>query len=165
MDLIAAWYAMGEEYIPIKDIYAHLRAKHPNILISWKQGATGTEDFASPENSFHDLAESIRPRFGDAGAERARRGFEGNKKKHNEICSTVQRGCWGYNPRCENRNVEELYQLLGHAAENNCNLLLNVEPMALSHVKILLELGQKIQREGFPKTGDFFQNKTEVGAE
>ncbi len=66
--------------------------------------------------------------------------------------------------------MEELYQLLGHAAENNCNLLLNVEPMAdgsihPSHVKILLELGQKIQREGFPKTGDFFQNKTEVGAE
>lgn len=63
LDLIAAWYALGEEYIPVEEIYANLRAKHPDVLISWKQGATGTEDFASPENSFHDAAERIRPRF------------------------------------------------------------------------------------------------------
>ena len=170
LDLIAAWYAMGEEYIPIEEIYARLRAKHPDVLISWKQGATGTEDFASPENSFHDLAESVRPRFGDAGAERARRGFEGNRNKHNEICSTVQRGSWGYNPRCENRSVEELYQLLGHAAEHDCNLLLNVGPMAdgsihPNHAKILLELGEKIRREGFPSAGNSSQNRTAAGAE
>ena len=85
--MIAAWYALGEEYIPVEEIYANLRAKHPDVLISWKQGATGTEDFASPENSFHDAAERIRPRFGDAGAERAKIGFEGNKNKHNEVCS------------------------------------------------------------------------------
>ncbi|HIT09383.1 MAG TPA: alpha-L-fucosidase [Candidatus Merdivicinus faecavium] len=170
LDLIAAWYAMGEEYIPIEEIYARLRAKHPDVLISWKQGATGTEDFASPENSFHDLAETVRPRFGDAGAERARRGFEGNRNKHNEICSTVQRGSWGYNPRCENRSVEELYQLLGHAAEHDCNLLLNVGPMAdgsihPNHAKILLELGEKIRREGFPSAGNSSQNQTAAGAE
>ena len=57
--------ALGEEYIPVEEIYANLRAKHPDVLISWKQGATGTEDFASPENSFHDAAERIRPRFGE----------------------------------------------------------------------------------------------------
>ncbi|HIQ57908.1 MAG TPA: alpha-L-fucosidase [Candidatus Merdivicinus intestinavium] len=170
LDLIGAWYAMGEEYIPIEDIYARLRARHPDVLISWKQGATGTEDFASPENSFHDMAESIRPRFGDAGAERARRGFEGNRNKHNEVCSTVQRGCWGYNPLCENRSVEELYQLLGHAAEHNCNLLLNVGPMAdgsihPNHAKILLELGEKIRREGFPESGNSSRNQTGAGAE
>lgn len=170
LDLIAAWYAMGEEYIPVEEIYARLRQRHPDVLISWKQGATGTEDFASPENSFHDLVESIRPRFGDRGAERARKGFEGNRNKHNEICSTVQRGCWAYNPRFENRSVEELYGLLGHAAENNCNLLLNVGPMGdgsihPGHAEILLELGRKIEREGFPAAGDSGQNETAAAAE
>ncbi len=170
LDLIAAWYAMGEEYIPVQDIYARIRAKHPEVLISWKQGATGTEDFASPENSFHDLAESVRPRFGDAGAERARRGFEGNRQKHNEICSTIQQGVWGYDPRQGNRSVEELYQLLGHAAENNCNLLLNAGPMAdgsihPSQAQVLLELGEKIRREGFPDKGSFSRNETGAGAE
>lgn len=158
LDLIAAWYAMGEEYIPIEDIYARLRERHPDVLISWKQGATGTEDFASPENSFHDMAESIRPKYGDAGAERARRGFNGNRGKHNEVCSTIQRGSWSYNPLSENRSADELYSLLGHAAENNCNLLLNVGPMAdgsihPNHAKILLELGEKLRREGYPTTG------------
>ena len=42
--------------------------------------------------------------------------------------------------------------------ENNCNLLLNVGPMAdgsvhPNHVKILLELGDKIRKEGYPTTG------------
>lgn len=170
LDLIAAWYGLGEEYIPIEDIYARIRAKHPDVLISWKQGATGTEDFASPENSFHDLAESIRPRFGDAGAERARIGFEGNRHKHNEVCSTVQRGTWGYNPRYENRSVEELYELLGHAIENDCNLLLNIGPMADGSVhptqaKVLLELGEKIKKEGFPEKGNSSENRTTAAAE
>lgn len=170
LDLIAAWYGMGEEYIPIERIYANIRKKHPDVLISWKQGATGTEDFASPENSFHDMSEGIRPRFGDAGAERARIGFEGNKNKHNEVCSTVQKGCWSYNPKCENRPVNELYDLLGHANQNNCNLLLNVGPMADGsispvHERILMELAAKIDKEGFPTGGKVSENKTEAGAE
>lgn len=170
LDLIAAWYAMGEEYIPIEQIYANIRRKHPNVLISWKQGATGTEDFASPENSFHDLAESVRPRFGDAGAERARIGFEGNKGKHNEVCSTIQRGSWGFNPRAENRPARELYQLLGHANANNCNLLLNTGPMADGsihpvHEQILMELAGLIDKYGFPENGDELDNETLAGAE
>ncbi len=156
LDLIMAWYAMGEEYIPIDDIYSRLRRNHPDVLISWKQGATGTEDFASPENSFHDMTESIRQKFGDDAAERARRGFEGNRDKHNEVCSSIQRGTWGYSPRFENRGADELYQLLGHAISNNCNLLLNAGPMAdgsihPNHAAILLELGEKIRKNGFPK--------------
>lgn len=59
---------------------------------------------------------------------------------------------------------------MGHAAENNCNLLLNVGSMAdgsihPNHAKILLELGQKIEREGFPTTGKSSQNQTGAGAE
>ena len=171
LDVIAAWYAMGEEYIPIEQIYANLRRKHPDVLISWKQGATGTEDFASAENSFHSLEETMaRPRFGEAGAQRARYGFEKNLHKHNEVCSTIQRGSWGYNPRKENRSVEELYDLLGHAQENDCNLLLNVGPMAdgsihPEHERILLQLSEKIERDGFPQRGTAGRNQTDAGAE
>lgn len=34
-----------------------------------------------------------------------------------------------------------------------------------NHAKILLELGQKIEREGFPTTGKSSQNQTGAGAE
>lgn len=156
LDLIAAWYVMGEEYIPIEDIYTRLRKNNPDVLISWKQGATGTEDFASPENSFHDLSETIRKTYGEVSAKRAFSGFEGNKNKHNEVCSSIQNGTWGYNPLYENREVDELYDLLGHALENNCNLLLNVGPMAdgsihPKHADILLKIGEKIRQEGYPE--------------
>ena len=154
-DIIMAWYILGEEYIPIERIYADIRKKHPDVLISWKQGATGTEDFASPEQKFDDHTENIRNLFGDAAAMRAKRGFDGNRNKHNEICATVQREGWGFNPMSENKSVDELYHLLGHASENNCNLLLNVGPMADGGIhpgqeQLLLELADKIKREGFP---------------
>ena len=167
LDLIAAWYAMGPEYIPIEEIYTNLRRKHPDVLISWKSGATGTEDFASPENRFETAVEKLRERFGDAGAQRAQYAFEKNRPKHNEVCSTVQRGSWGYNPRMENRPPKELYDLLGHAAENNCNLLLNVGPMADGsihpvHEKTLLAIADMIREKGYPDRGG--ASKTQAGA-
>ncbi|NLG13283.1 MAG: alpha-L-fucosidase precursor [Lentisphaerae bacterium] len=147
LDLISAWWALGEEYIPIEDIYAELRRNHPDVLISWKQGATGTEDFASPEHFFHGVTENVRRQFGDAGANRALRGFEGNRLKHNEICSSVQQGTWGYCPKFANRSIDELKALLDSANEQNCNLLLNAGPMADGsinpvHEKILLAVGR-----------------------
>lgn len=156
LDLISSWYVMGEEYIPIERIYERLRKKHPGVLISWKSGATGTEDFASPEYSFSNQVEKIRSQHGDAAAERARIGFEGNQNKHNEVCATVQSGSWSYSPMHPNHTVDELYELLRHAGSHDCNLLLNVGPMAdgsihPKHKQILLELGERIKREGFPK--------------
>lgn len=170
LDLIAAWYGLGEDYIPIERIYDNIRRKHPGVLISWKQGATGTEDFASPENSFQSLEDSIRPRFGDEGARRAREGFEPNRHKHNEVCSTVQKGSWGYNARSEFRDPKELYDLLGHAYANNCNLLLNIGPMADGSVhpveeRILMDIKCLIDRYGFPQNGHASDNITLAGAE
>lgn len=170
LDLIAAWYALGEEYIPIERIYANIRKKHPDVLISWKQGATGTEDFASPENSFHSLAETIRPIYGDAGARRAEAGFEPNRHKHNEICSTIQKGSWGYNAKSDYRTADELYDLLGHAYENNCNLLLNAGPLADGSIdpiqaNILMQVKERIDKYGFPRTGEASKNQTLAGAE
>lgn len=170
LDLIAAWYALGDAYIPIERIYATIRKKHPDVLISWKQGATGTEDFASPENHFHSLKDDIRNIYGEAGAQRAEAGFEPNRYKHNEICSTIQQGSWGYNARSGYRTAEELYQLLGHACENNCNLLLNTGPMADGSIdpvqeKILMEIKALIDRHGFPAGGNASKNETLADAE
>ena len=65
--------------------------------------------------------------------------------------------------------MEELYQLLGHALESDCNLLLNIGPMADGSVnptqeRILLELGEKIRKEGFPENGTLSENTTAAGA-
>ncbi len=155
LDLIMMWYAIGEEYIPIREIYAHLRKRHPETLISWKQGATGDEDFASPESRFRSQEDTMRAEYGEAAAERARFAFEANRDKHNEICSCVQNGSWAYNPMCENKTADEIWDMLGQAARNDCNLLLNVGPMADGsinprHAQLLRDVGARIRREGYP---------------
>jgi alpha-L-fucosidase len=170
LDLIAAWYVLGPDYIPVEKIYANIRKKHPHVLISWKQGATGTEDFASPEDKFQSHEDYARQRFGEEGANRAKLGFEKNRRKHNEICTCVQKGAWGYKRGAENRSVEELYDALGNANENNCNLLLNIGPAAdgaitAEHEKIFINLGEKITREGFPRGGDSVSRKISAGTE
>lgn len=159
LDIIVAWYYLGEDYIPIQNIYKNIRKKHPQVLISWKQGATGTEDFASPEQSFHDMSESIRREHGEAAGKRAKMGFDGNKDKHNEICATVQDGAWAYNPFSKNRSAQELYNLLGHAQAHNCNLLLNLGPMADGSInpvqeKVIIDIADMIKIKGFPTSAN-----------
>ena len=169
LDIISAWYQLGEEYIPIEKIYERIRQRHPGVLIAWKNGATGTEDFASPENDIESKLRSVREKFGEAAAERCMRAYEGNHNKHNEICATVQRESWSYDPMAGNRTIEELYQLLGYASAHNCNLLLDIGPMADGSIhpvqeKILLELAEKIKTEGFPENGKHaaFQSKAKA---
>lgn len=158
LDIISAWYQLGEEYIPIDEIYANIRKKHPGVMIAWKNGATGTEDFASPEHDIESSLKSVRKNFGEIGVERYMKAYEGNKDKHNEICTTIHEGSWSYNPNCSNRTVENLYQLLGYASDKNCNLLLNTGPMADGSIhpeqmRIILGLADKINSEGFPTSG------------
>ncbi len=166
LDLIAAWYKMGAEYIPIEDIYARLRKKHPDTLIAWKQGATGTEDFASCEQTFHDQAEGIRGRMGEEAAQRAHIGFEKNKGKHNEVCATLQEGAWSFSPFCGVKSAEEMYQLLGHAHEHNANLLLNVGPMADGSIHPvlydrLMDIKKLIDQRGMPDTGRIYTHEND----
>lgn len=130
LDLISAWWQLGPEYIPIESIYDHIRQKHPHVLISWKQGATGTEDFASPEHDYGDPYERICKNFGEAAALRGRQAFLGNANKHNEICTSVQLNTWGFCPQFPLRSQENIVEMLHNAKARNCNLLINIGPMA-----------------------------------
>lgn len=163
LDIILAWYGLGEEYIPIDDIYSRIRERQPQTLISWKQGATGTEDYASPEFHFRSLEQQAINRYGQEAGERARKAWLSNKDKHNEICATLQKGAWSFNPFKNHITTEEAYGMLDHAASNNANLLLNVGPLADGSIhptqeKILRELGEKIHKEGYPDNGNLKNN-------
>lgn len=158
LDLIMAWYLLGPEYIPIEEFYGLIRAKQPHTMVSWKQGATGTEDFGSPEQHFHSLEDRCRQQGGEAAAQRARVAWESNRTKHNEICATLQPGSWGFNAFEPHRTSQEVYDLVGHALSHNCNLLLNVGPLGdgsvhPTQVRLLRELGARIRKDGWPQGG------------
>ena len=71
-DPIMGYYARPDLF-PIHETYAMIRALQPQALICFKQGATGTEDFAAPERTGYSLAQRCREMIGEAAAEVAQR--------------------------------------------------------------------------------------------
>ena len=129
-DPIMGYYARPELF-PIEQTYRMIRELQPQALIAFKQGATGDEDFASPERSGHSLADRVRERIGPEAAAVAQRAWEGNRTKHNEICDTLQPSSWGYNKADDghHKGPDEVMRMLKDAWEQNCNLLLNTGPL------------------------------------
>ncbi|MCK9479065.1 MAG: alpha-L-fucosidase [Firmicutes bacterium] len=168
LDLIATWYALGPEMIPIEDIYNKLRKRQEHILISWKQGATGTEDFCSTEQYFHSLEDKAFMYGGEAARVRAKHAFEKNRQKHGEVSATIQKDSWSFSAFGKHRTDDYIYNMLGHAMENNCNLCLNIGPMADGSIhpkqaEALKNLGKRVRENGFPKKGSIdFQSETLV---
>ena len=154
-DPIMGYYARPDLF-PIHETYAMIHELQPQALIAFKQGATGTEDFASPERVSperpgHSLADRVRERIGPEQAEVAARAWAGNKDKHNEICDTLQPGAWGYaqDDDGKHRTPDEVLHMLAEAQAQNCNLLLNTGPLPdgsihPEDVKTLQEVGKRL---------------------
>jgi len=153
-DPILGYYGRHDLF-PIEQTYAMIRRLQPQTLISFKQGATGTEDFAAPERSGHSMEEKVRKGYGDKAAAVAKKAWEGNKDKHNEICDTLQNKSWGYNKNTTHKTTEQVLEMLSSAFAQNCNLLLNTGPLPdgsihSEDVKTLNEIGEHIRKHGWP---------------
>jgi len=151
-DPIMGYYARPDLF-PIHETYAMIRQLQPQALICFKQGATGTEDFAAPERTGYSLAQRCREMIGEAAAEVAQRAWDGNKAKHNEICDTLQPGAWGYrrDDDAKHHTPDEVIAMLDAAAGQNCNLLLNTGPLPdgaihAEDVATLREVGRRLAR-------------------
>lgn len=123
-------YYHRPDLFPIDETYSIIRKTHPHMLISFKQGANGEEDFMAPER--HGGA-----KVGDQ-FEVAKKAYEKNQDKPREICNTMQpkiKGIpgnnWGYNKHYDGKHLStiEVQTLLEDARGNNANLLLNVGPL------------------------------------
>jgi len=121
-------YYHRPDLFPIEQTYELVRSLQPQVLISFKQGATGTEDFAAPERSGHSLASRLKdPRHRQI----AQRAWRRNKNKHNEICDTLQPRVWGYRKADDSNHLgaAEVLRRLERAWGQGCNLLLNTGPL------------------------------------
>ena len=116
-----------------QELYDHIHRAQPQVLVSYKQGLLGSEDFFAPEHKAVAVS-------GD---------------KPMEICSTLQEGSWGYNTQKRNLTTDEAWAKLAAARSANANLLLNTGPMPdgsihPQHARVLREIGQRIRQGGFP---------------
>ena len=150
-------YYARPDLFPIAETYAMIRQLQPQTLICFKQGATGTEDFAAPERRGQSLADRVRKQFGDEKAKIADDAWESNKSKHNEICDTLQPHIWGYKQDDDGKHLDadETLLRLAQAFGQNCNLLMNTGPLPDGSihpvdVKTLAEVGRRIRAEGWP---------------
>lgn len=148
LDPIMGFYSRPDLF-PVEETYALIRSLQPQVLISFKQGANGDEDFTAPERV---------PRAHPKGGEKGRTAWEKNKGKPVEICDTLQRRGWGYVQSADgkHRSADDVMEMLAHAAKVNANLLLNTGPLAdgsihPEDVATLREVGRRLRREGFPK--------------
>ena len=114
-------------------LYDRIHSLQPQVLVSYKQGLLGTEDYYAPEHRPSDR-------------------FTG---KPMEICTMMTQGGWGYVTDGRPKDMEEVWEILSNARKNDCNLLLNTAPLPDGslderNVSVLLKIGQRIRENGFP---------------
>ncbi|HUZ46735.1 MAG TPA: alpha-L-fucosidase [Terriglobia bacterium] len=155
-DPILGYYARPDLF-PIAETYALISSLQPQCLISFKQGANGSEDFAAPERArvgMHDF-DSILPKYRATAAEVARRAWQKNQVKHLEFCNTLEPHAWAYVKADDgkHRNAEEVMQMLQSAWKLKANLLLDTGPLpdgsiSVEDVKTLHKVGERLRSLG-----------------
>ena len=117
------------EQFRTQELYDHIHSLQPQVLVSYKQGLLGTEDFKAPE-----------------------RHFKGTSDVPLEICDTLQPFSWGYDRRDDkgHKTADEVMEMLKHAADINANLLLNTGPLPdgsihPDDVQTLKEVGKRLR--------------------
>jgi alpha-L-fucosidase len=117
-----------------QELYDHIHRLQPQVLVSYKQGLLGTEDFFAPEH----------------------KGIQNPSGKPLEICSTMQEGSWGYHAQKCTLSVDEAWGKLALAGAANANLLLSVGLRANGSIppeqsQVFMEMGRRIRADGFPR--------------
>jgi alpha-L-fucosidase len=128
----------NSEKIPgfqVQELYDHIHNMQPQVLVSYKQGFLGTEDFMAPE-----------------------RHWKGTATKPLELCDTLQPKGWGY-MEADNGNhktPDQVMEMLTTAAALPANLLLNTGPLPdgsihPEDVATLRAVGQRLVASDFPE--------------
>lgn len=118
-----------------QELYDMIHAKLPHILVSYKQGLLGTEDFLAPERQYKS---------------------DGKPEKPLEICDHLQNKGWGYMKAEDgkHKNKETVIEMLKKANSYPANLLLNTGPLPSGEihpedVTVLREVGKAIREKGW----------------
>ena len=142
LDPIMGYYSRPDLF-PIEETYALIRSLNPHVLISFKQGANGDEDFVAPEREV---------RAHQRGGSVAQKAWGKNKNKPIEICTTLQPRAWGYKKSVDGKHktADEVIEILQEMDSLGANVLLNVGPLPdgsfpEEDIAILKEVGKKLR--------------------
>ncbi|HOX39438.1 MAG TPA: alpha-L-fucosidase [Candidatus Brocadiia bacterium] len=115
-----------------QDLYDHIHRLQPQVLVAYKQGLLGTEDFLAPEDA--------PPATID---------------KPCEVCACMSPGSWGYSASLKGKHLtaDQLWEKLRGLKARGCNLLINTGPLPdgsldPEDVLVLREVGKRIKTGG-----------------
>lgn len=148
LDGIAVPASGDHERFRCAELYDHIRACQPQVLVSYKQGLLGSEDFFAPEH-----------RVPDPGDDAGRQGqLATHRDKPVEICTTLTPGSWGYLAQAtgSHKKADAVWEELRAAGRSGANLLLNTGPLPdgsldAEDVETLKRVGERLRQEGFPE--------------
>lgn len=119
-----------------QELYDHIHGLQPQVLVSYKQGLLGTEDFRAPE----------------------RKAVDNPTDAPMEICTTMNPASWGYMAEDvgKHKSADEVWGVLADARRRGCNLLLNTAPLPDGSIDpedetALRTVGARLRAEGFPR--------------
>ncbi|WP_144058984.1 alpha-L-fucosidase [Rhodopirellula sp. SWK7] len=114
----------------LQELYDHIHSLQPQVLVSYKQGLLGTEDFKAPE-----------------------RHWKGKSDVPLEICDTLQPHGWGYMKTDDGKHktADQVMKMLATAKEMKANLLLNTGPLPDGSIHpedqaTLKEVGKRLRK-------------------
>jgi alpha-L-fucosidase len=117
------------EQFRVQELFDHIHSLQPQVLVSYKKGLLGTEDFKAPE-----------------------RHFKGTSDVPLEICDTLQPHSWGYDRMDDSahKSADQVMEMLERAKDMKANLLLNTGPLPdgsihPDDVETLREVGRRLK--------------------
>ena len=135
LDGIATPLSGDASLFKCQQLYDSIHAKQPQVLVSYKQGLLGTEDFLAPERSYKSGTKPPKPL---------------------EICDHLQRNGWGYmkSEDGKHKSKEEVIEMLRKANSYPANLLLNTSPLPSGEIPpedaaTLRAVGKEIGEKGW----------------
>jgi alpha-L-fucosidase len=137
LDGIATPRAGDVDAFHCQELYDHIHSLQPQVLISYKDGLLGTEDFYAPEAGWKVIDEQGKL-----------------EDKPREICGCMSGG-WGYTAGTPHKNPDDVWEFLQNTLAKKANLLLNTGPLPDGSIdprdeKNLREVGKRIRGKGYP---------------
>ncbi len=128
-----------------QDLYDRIHSLQPQVLVAYRDGLVGTEDFLAPAEPY------------TAGALDA---LPPSSSKPRELSASMTPGVWGCqsDAAAPRLSPDEVWGWLGQAGAQDANLLMNSGLLADGSlderdVRVLLEVGARIEAEGWPQVG------------
>lgn len=144
-------YYYRRDLFPVDETYAMIRSIQPQCLISFKQGASGKEDFIVPE--FKWTARTSKDMTPDQLAY-ANDVWQKGQGKPGEF--SIALGGYSYTIGRKHGGVDYLWQYLRVGASRKANILCGTGPRGDGSIqeedaKTFREVGRRIRNEGLPR--------------